>query len=174
MTVAILVLGVLPVLLAAAAVSDLMTYKIPNVIPGVMIVLFLAFLIVLAFGGHAMSRSETSPHLLAGALGLLAGMGLFALGWIGGGDAKFFAAAMLWLGFDALFSYAIVASLLGGVLTVGLITLRKIPQPAFLVRQAWYARLSDHKGGVPYGIALALAALLILPYTHVFQIAAAG
>jgi prepilin peptidase CpaA len=174
MTVAILVLGVLPVLLAAAAVSDLMTYKIPNVIPGVMILLFLAFLIVLAFGGRAMSWSEASPHLLAGALGLLAGLGRFALGWIGGGDAKFFAAATLWLGFDALFSYAIVASLLGGVLTVGLITLRKIPQPAFLVRQAWYARLSDHKGGVPYGIALALAALLILPYTHVFQIAAAG
>ena len=174
MTVAILVLGILPVLLAAAAVSDLMTYKIPNVIPGVMILLFIAFLILLALGGHAMSWSEMSPHLLAGTLGLIAGMGLFALGWIGGGDAKFFAAALLWLGWDALFGYAIVASLLGGVLTVGLITLRKIPQPAFLIRQAWFARLSDQKAGVPYGIALALAALLILPYTHVFKIAAMG
>src|SRR5262245_35409323 len=174
MTVAILVLGVLPVLLAAAAVSDLMTYRIPNIIPGVMILLFVAFLAMLALGGHAMSFSDASPHLLAGVLGLLAGMGLFALGWIGGGDAKFFAAALLWLGFDSLIDYAIVASLIGGALTIGLITLRKIPQPAFLVRQAWFARLSDHKAGVPYGIALALGALIVLPYTHVFQIAAAG
>jgi prepilin peptidase CpaA len=174
MTVEILVVGVLPVLLAAAAVSDLMTYRIPNVIPGVMMLLFVVFLIVLAFGGHAMSWSDASPHLLAGALGLLTGMGLFALGWIGGGDAKFFAAALLWLGWDALLDYAIVASLLGGVLTVALIALRKLPLPAFLVRQAWFARLSDHKEGVPYGIALALAALLVLPYTHVFEIAAAS
>jgi len=174
MTVGFLIVAVLPALLAAAAVSDLMTYKIPNVITGGLILLFVAFLIVLALGGHAMSWSDWSPHLLAGFIGLLAGMGLFALGWIGGGDAKFFAAALLWLGWDALFGYAIVASLLGGVLTVGLITLRKIPQPAFLIRQAWFARLSDQKAGVPYGIALALAALLILPYTHVFKIAALG
>lgn len=174
MMIAILVLAILPALLAAAAVSDLLTYTIPNVIPGVMILLFIAFLIVLAFGGHAMSWSDWGPHVLAGSVGLLAGMALFALGWIGGGDAKFFAAALLWLGWEALFDYAIIASLLGGVLTIGLISLRKIPQPAFLVRRAWYARLSDQKGSVPYGIALALAALLILPYTHVFQIAAAG
>jgi len=174
MTVGFLIVAVLPALLAAAAVSDLMTYKIPNVITGGLILLFVAFLIVLALGGHAMSWSDWSPHLLAGFIGLLAGMGLFALGWIGGGDAKFFAAALLWLGWDALFGYAIVASLLGGVLTVGLITLRKIPQPAFLIRQAWFARLADQKAGVPYGIALALAALLILPYTHVFKIAAMG
>src|SRR6185503_7295709 len=145
MTVAILVLGILPVLLAAAAVSDLMTYKIPNIIPGVMTLLFVVWLIMLARGRHAMSWGETSPHLLAGTLALIGGMVLFALGWIGGGDAKFFAAAMLWLGWDALFGYAIVASLLGGVLTVGLIALRKIPQPAFLIRQAWYARLSDRE-----------------------------
>jgi prepilin peptidase CpaA len=171
--VAILVLAMLPALLAAAAVSDLLTYKIPNVIPGVMILLFIAFLIVLGLGGHAMSWSDWGAHALAGGVGLVAGMALFALGWIGGGDAKFFAAALLWLGWDAVFEYAIIASLLGGALTLGLISLRKIPQPVFLVRQAWYARLSDQTAGVPYGIALALAALLILPYTHVFQIAAA-
>ncbi len=174
MMVSIVVVAILPALLAAAAVSDLLTYKIPNVIPGVMILLFVAFLIILALGGQAMSWSEAGPHLLAGSVGLLAGMGLFALGWIGGGDAKFFAAAVLWLGWDALLDYTLAASVLGGVLTLGLITMRKLPLPAFLVRQAWFARLSDHRGDVPYGIALALAALLILPYTHVFRIAAAG
>ena len=174
MTVGFLIVAVLPALLAAAAISDLMTYKIPNVITGGLILLFVAFLIVLALGGHAVSWSDWSPHLLAGLIGLIAGMGLFALGWVGGGDAKFFAAALLWLGWDALLDYAIVASLLGGVLTLALIMLRKLPLPAFLVRQAWFARLSDHKAGVPYGIALALAALLILPYTHVFEIAAAS
>jgi len=173
MSVAIL-MAVLPALLAAAAVSDLTTYTIPNVIPGAMILLFVAFLIIVALGGHGMSWRETGLHVLAGSLGLLAGMGMFAAGWIGGGDAKLFAAALLWLGWDALFDYAIMATLLGGALTFGLLAFRRLPLPSFLVKQAWLARLSDHKAGVPYGVALALAALLVLPDTRVFQMASAS
>ena len=41
----------------------------------------------------------------------------FALGWIGGGDAKLAAATALWLGFDHLLKYLLYASLFGGVLT---------------------------------------------------------
>jgi len=56
---------------------------------------------------------------------------------------------------------AVAASILGGVLTLALLALRQVPLPAFLVKQPWFARLSDPTAGVPYGVALALAALYI-------------
>jgi prepilin peptidase CpaA len=171
MTVAILVVAVLPALLAAAAIFDLMSYTIPNIIPAAMMLLFMAFVIIVLLSGQNMSWSETGLHLLGGSIGLIAGMGLFAAGWIGGGDAKLFAAASLWLGWDALLDYALMASILGGILTLALLAFRLIPLPSFVVKQEWLARLSDHKAGVPYGVALALAALFVLPQTYVFKIA---
>ena len=173
MSIAFLVIAVLPALLVAAAVCDLMSYTIPNVIPGAMILLFGLFMILIGATGQGMSWSESGLHLLAGVIGLAAGMGFFAAGWVGGGDAKLFAAALLWLGWDALFDYAIMASIFGGVLTFALLALRQLPLPVFLIKQPWIARLSDHKGDVPYGVALALAALLVLPDTRVFEIASA-
>ena len=170
----VIVMAALPVLLAAAAVSDLTTYRIPNIIPAAMIALFIAFLIIVALGGNGMSWSDTGWHVLAGLLGLLVGMGMFAAGWVGGGDAKLFTVALLWLGFDVLLEYALIVALLGGALTYGLIALRRLPLPSFMAKQAWLARLADREAGVPYGVALALAALIVLPDTHVFQLAVAN
>jgi prepilin peptidase CpaA len=171
MTAAMIVLVVLPALLTAAAVMDLISYKIPNVIPAAIILLFFAFLLVALASGRALSWNEAAWHMLAGTLGLVAGMALFAAGWIGGGDAKFFAAALLWLGWDALLDYALMASILGGALTLVLIALRRYPVPVLFTKQAWIIRLCDREAGVPYGIALALGALAVLPGTDVFQIA---
>jgi len=64
-----------------------------------------------------------------------------------------------------LLDFLIYASLLGGALTLLLIQFRKLPLPAPLARQPWILRLHDKAGGVPYGIALAAAALLIYPKT---------
>jgi prepilin peptidase CpaA len=89
----------------------------------------------------------------------------FARGWIGGGDAKLAAATALWLGFDHLMAYLLYASIFGGVLTLVLIRFRQIPLPAALGEQDWVKRLHKSDGGVPYGIALAAAALLIYPDT---------
>jgi prepilin peptidase CpaA len=59
----------------------------------------------------------------------------------------------------------IYASLLGGALTLLILQFRKLPLPTFLARQQWITRLHETGGGVPYGIALAAAALLIYPKT---------
>ncbi len=85
------------------------------------------------------------------------------MGWIGGGDAKLAAATALWFGFDYLLDYLVYASLFGGVLTLLLIQFRRLPLPALLARQKWILRLHDNGGGVPYGIALAAAALIVYP-----------
>ena len=96
---------------------------------------------------------------------LVVAFGFFARGWIGGGDAKLAAATALWFGFDHLLDYLIYASLFGGVLTLVLIQFRTLPLPAALARQAWIMRLHESDGGVPYGIALAAAALVVYPKT---------
>ena len=51
------------------------------------------------------------------------------------------------------------------VLTLGILEFRKRSLPPALARQPWVVRLHEPAGGVPYGIALAAAALLVYPST---------
>jgi prepilin peptidase CpaA len=162
-----LVLFLLPALLAVAAAWDVASYTIPNFIPLFILAAFAVF--VFAAG---MSPADAGIHVLAGVLGLLVGFALFATGLIGGGDAKLFAAVLVWFGFKGILEYALIASLFGGALTLVLIFLRAVPLPVTLTRQLWIARLHDQKAGIPYGVALALGAFAVLPYTEVFHVAA--
>jgi prepilin peptidase CpaA len=169
MVAEVLVIVALPLLLAAAAGWDLASFTIPN---------FLNLALPAAFALFAVAAGLTwlaiGWHLLAGALGLFIGFTLFALGYIGGGDAKLFAAVALWLGFRDLMPYALLASVLGGVLTLGLILLRQCPLPGLLARQGWIVKLHDARSGIPYGVALAAGAFILLPSTEIFRLAAAA
>ena len=75
----------------------------------------------------------------------------------------------LWFGFDHLLEYALYGSIFGGVLTLALLQFRAWPLPQLLVGQAWAERLHEPKGGVPYGIALAAAAMVVYPSTAWMQ-----
>jgi prepilin peptidase CpaA len=149
-----------PALMAFAASSDLLTMTISNRLSLALAGGF--FLLTLVTG---MSPAAIGIHLAAAALVLVISFGLFSQGWIGGGDAKLAAATALWFGFDHLFDYLIYASLFGGVLTLVLIQFRKLPLPGPLARQPWILRLHETGGGIPYGIALAVAALVVYPKT---------
>ncbi len=149
-----------PAAMAFAASSDLLTMTISNRLSLVLVAGFF----VLAFAS-GMATAEMLTHMGAGALILAVGFGCFARGWIGGGDAKLAAATALWFGFDYLMNYLLYASLLGGALTLLLIQFRTIPLPAFLSHQGWAQRLHEKDGGIPYGIALAAAALIVYPDT---------
>ena len=107
-------------------------------------------------------------HLACGAAVLVLTFILFAFGWIGGGDAKLAAATAVWLGWTHLFDYGLQASLLGAVLTIGIVSWRKSALPAMLVDRRWIMRLHAAGNGVPYGIALAIAGLIIYPDTAVW------
>ena len=107
--------------------------------------------------------AEVGMHLAAGAAMLAVSFMLFIPGWIGGGDAKFFAAVALWLGWGPLLEYALLSGILGGFLTLALVSMRAVPLPAFLVKQEWAYRLHHPDTGVPYGIAMAFAGLLVFP-----------
>ena len=149
-----------PALMAFAASSDLLTMTISNRLSLALAGGF--FLLTLVTG---MSLAAIGMHLAAAALVLVISFGFFSQGWIGGGDAKLAAATALWFGFDHLFDYLIYASLYGGVLTLVLIQFRKLPLPGLLARQPWILRLHETGGGIPYGIALAIAALVVYPKT---------
>lgn len=151
---------VFPALMAFAASSDLLTYTISNRLSLALTGAFVA--LALATG---MPLATLGMHFAAGALVLIVTFGFFTQGWIGGGDAKLAAATALWFGFDHLLNYALYASIIGGALTLLIIQFRHLPLPALLARQPWIVRLHDSNGGIPYGIALAAAALAIYPNT---------
>jgi prepilin peptidase CpaA len=149
-----------PAMMAFAASSDLLTMTISN---RVSLILIAGFFALAAASG--MGMVDILGHIGAGGLVLLVAFGFFTRGWIGGGDAKLAAATALWLGFDYLLPYLIYASLLGGALTLLLVRFRMAPLPPALARQEWLERLHRKDAGVPYGIALAAAALAIYPDT---------
>jgi prepilin peptidase CpaA len=165
----ILVLAALPTLLVIAAGWDVASFTIPNFIQAALLLTFLVF----AFAA-GMSAADFGTHVLAGFIGLVVGFTLFALGYIGGGDAKLFACVSLWLGLSQLPAFALIASLLGGGLTLALLSFRGLPLPQLLARQGWVERLHNPTAGVPYGVALATGALAIVVYTDGLRSAVIG
>jgi len=153
-------MAIFPAAMAFAAAMDLFTMTIPNRIS---LFLLASFLLLAPFAG--LTLADIGYHFVAGIAMLVVGILMFSRGWIGGGDAKIFAAASLWLGFDYLMEYALIASVAGGVLTLLLLFVRKFPLPLFLARQEWVGRLHDPRGGIPYGVALGLAAMFVYPST---------
>lgn len=161
-------LFVFPAAMAFAGAMDLFTMTIPN---RVSLVLLAAFLGLAPVSG--MPLGVIGWHLVAGLLVLMLGIVMFSLGWLGGGDAKLLAAASLWLGFEQLLPYLVWASFLGGALALMILGYRSLMPPLWAVRHDWAMRLYDRRVGIPYGIALAGAALLIYPSTKWFQLLAA-
>jgi prepilin peptidase CpaA len=149
-----------PAMMAFAASSDLFTMTISN---RVSLILVGGFFALAWLGG--IGAADMLPHLGAACVVLVMAFGCFARGWIGGGDAKLAAATALWLGFDHLLSYLVYASVLGGMLTLALLQFRMAPLPDWLAGQEWVQRLHGKDAGVPYGIALAAAALAVYPDT---------
>ncbi|WP_234683099.1 A24 family peptidase [Bradyrhizobium monzae] len=150
-----------PALMAFAAASDLFTMTISN---RVSLALVAGFFVLALAGG--MAPYEMLSHVGAGALLLVVAFACFAMGWMGGGDAKVAASVALWFGFGPLMDFLLYAALFGGALTLLLLQFRQWPLPYGLAGQAWLARLHDKQTGIPYGIALALGALMLYPETE--------
>ena len=158
-TVQTLLLLIFPVLTIGGALKDLTSFTIPNAIS---LVLAGAFpLAALALG---LPLGAVGASVAVGVGALVMGMAMFAAGWIGGGDAKLFAAAALWLGLPGALSYLLFTGVAGGALAVGLLALRSPPvRAAMPAGPAWLVRLAAPGESVPYGVAIALGALAAFP-----------
>src|SRR6202161_376667 len=95
-----------PALMAFAAASDLFTMTISN---RVSLALAAGFLVLALLGG--MGFYDILSHFGAGLTVLTVAFACFAMGWVGGGDAKVAAAAALLFGFGHLLNYLLYASL---------------------------------------------------------------
>lgn len=148
-----------PALVLAAAVSDATSFTIPNWMS-------LALLAVFPFAALAtgLPLPAMGLHFAVGGAVLAVGIGMFAMRWVGGGDAKLLAAVSLWLGWSALPTFLLGAAIVGGVLAMALLALRSDRlRPVVVLGPPWFSRLADPGEGVPYGVAIAAGALLALP-----------
>ncbi|MGH7028114.1 A24 family peptidase [Brevundimonas sp.] len=166
---ALVLLSVLPVLVIVAGLHDLTTMKIPNWLSGLLIVGF--FPAALALG---LPLTTTAVSVGVALAALVVGAGMFALNWIGGGDAKLMAAASLWLGLSGLVPFLLYTALAGGGLCLVLLTARGRLQAYALNAPGWVSRLMAPKGDIPYGVAIAVGALLAYPASPLVQAFAAA
>ena len=159
-----LILVLFPLLAAFAMSQDLVSMTISNRVSLVLIGGFMAAAYLVG-----MSWEQFMWHWAAALMVLVGSFSLFALGWIGGGDAKFVAAASLWLGWSFTMDFILLSTILGGGLTLLLLVFRSQMMPLSMMKVDWIARLHRKDVGVPYGIALGAAALWIYPKTAWFS-----
>ena len=157
---------VFPAAVIFAAVRDATTFTIPNWLCAAAA---LAFFPVAALCGLAPLGYALALGLFV--VALAAGMAMFALGWIGGGDAKLFAACGLWLGGAAMWPFLAWTAIAGGALAVFLLMARKWAPGMPYLRAAWAGRLFTPGENVPYGVAIAAGALAAYPSSPVVQAA---
>jgi prepilin peptidase CpaA len=150
---------ILPALAIVAALEDVTSFTIPNWISAALVLAFLPA--ALAVGAPWATIGLCG---VVGVIALVVGMGLFAAGWVGGGDAKLLAACALWLGWPAVLSFGLTTGLAGGALTLILLALRSgWLEPALAGSPAWIRRLAAQGGDIPYGVAIAAGALMTFP-----------
>lgn len=162
-------LGMLPValfvgLLIAAAIGDLVSYTIPNVLTVSVAGAYIVYALVVS-----MPPQLVGIHVLTGIGALVLGVAFFAFGFVGGGDAKLFAAAALWFGWPDILSYALTLSMIGGGLTLAILAFRQVILPPFLCGRQWILRLHAKQSGIPYGVAIGSGALIIIPCTDILR-----
>jgi len=76
-----------------AAITDTLTFKIPNWMNLTFIILF----VPAAFAAN-IGWGTAGSHILVGLVALVASFGLFSFNLFGGGDAKMIPGVLLWLG----------------------------------------------------------------------------
>lgn len=157
-----------PFFMAFAAASDLFSMTISNKVSLALVAGFVVF--ALAIG---MPLQVVGMHFAMFVIVLSVGIALFSFGAVGGGDAKLAASTALWLGWEFMMPYLLVAAFFGGILTLVILRIRSAPLPDRVARIGWIARLYRADQGIPYGIALGAAAIFVYPQTlwmqHVYD-----
>jgi len=146
-----------------AGVKDVATLTISN---RLVAVLTIAYAVFAPAAGLGLEAILSSVLVASGVLACT--FAFFALGWIGGGDAKLLPVAALWLGVELALPFLVYVAVIGAALTVALLQFRRVPLPIVLKKHAWSNRLHARDAGVPYGAAMAPAALLLAPESHWF------
>lgn len=143
--------GAASLTLAWAAASDVRRRLIPNTAILVLLAIFVAWA-AMGLGPPVLSAIE------AAAIAFVVTVALYAFKIVGAGDSKLFAVAALFFGMSYLPMFALATVLAGGV--IALISLVSRPRRAAVMLSM--GGKGDWGRGVPYGVAIAIGALVVL------------
>ena len=156
---------IFPFCMAFAAVSDLLSMTIAN---RVSLILVGAFLILAPLTGMDWSQYGTLVAVFAAILSVT--FTLFAVGGMGGGDAKLIAATAIWIGLSpTLLGYLLYSAVAGGLLTILILAYRGSALAVYTGGNPLLRNLADGEVGVPYAIALGIGGLLVYAETPLMQ-----
>jgi prepilin peptidase CpaA len=154
-----LILVVFPFCMVFAAVSDILSMTIAN---RVSVVLVATFAVVAPLTG--LDWASCGWHFAGAGMVLAVTFVMFAIGGMGGGDAKLMAATSLWMGFNLnLLGYLVTSAFFGGVLTLLLLSYRKSPLADMTGSNMFLRHFANPTVGVPYGVALGVGGLVCYP-----------
>ncbi len=140
----------LGLLLVGAAAQDALRYTISNRWVLAIIVLFLPYA---WFGDIGWG---VGWHVLHFAVALVVGMGLFAMKWFGGGDAKLYAALALWFPISAAPQLLVAVAFAGFFELLFYIVGVRLA----LISGRAVAQMKDRR--IPYGVAIAAGGIIML------------
>lgn len=145
-----------------AALNDANAMKIPNRIP---LIAFLSFFLVLPFtwAGIPVFLEHLNVCLVVFAVGFA----MFAFGWMGGGDSKLLAGTAIWFTWSDIFTYILLTTVFGAILTIILVVGRAFI-PIRILTTPWAQMMLKDEKKIPYGLALAAGAICTLPTSRVF------
>jgi len=142
-------------LTVAVMVTDLIKFKIPNI----MVLAILLIYPVLLFIAPTMPDWQSA--LLVALASFAGGFVIFALKLMGGGDVKLFAVLTLYIGKSGFLDFLVGVGIYGGILTLFLLAIR--PVSSYLVSKnrdtITIPRVLKIGEPVPYGIAIGLSFL---------------
>ena len=154
-----LLVVVFPAGAIAAALYDATSFTIPNRLTIAIAAAFFPVALILGLPLQTIGACAA-----VGVLALVAGIGMYAMKWCGGGDAKLLAGCALWLGVPAILPFLFATSVIGGLLALGLVMARKFMLGNLVAAgPAWLGRLLEPQEALPYGVAIALGALVAFP-----------
>ena len=147
----LLILSLAALVLFASALSDIRRFIIPNRFCLLLAALFPSYVII------SPTLVHWEWHVLLAVVVLLAGMVLFKLKLLGGGDAKLFAVVALWAGPENVWPLLCLTALAGGAMALMLMF--------FGLRRAFSDSNADLKTvlkmRIPYGFAIAVGGLVV-------------
>lgn len=135
---------ILAILLVVAATGDIRTRIIPNRLNAGIALLAIPFWLAMGLNGQAML---IQIGLAIAIFAVFAAC--FVIGMMGGGDVKLLAALALWMPLGQMATLLVWMALAGGVLTLAMLIAHRL-------------RKNRNTLEIPYGVAIAAAALLIV------------
>jgi prepilin peptidase CpaA len=141
---------------AIIAYGDVRCRRIPN---GLAVAIAVLGLLRLGLAGN---HSAALYSILAAVLVFAVALAMFWCGWLGGGDAKLLPGSAMLVGAHDLPSFLLLMSICGAILAIAVLAANKLRRPLGLAIAAPVPSEAPSRPTVPYGVAIAVAAVVVL------------